>query len=44
MKITEAVRKHAAEQAISEEKAHPSWMEEQSKEFVEAHAEIHAKP
>lgn len=44
MKITKDVRKHTAEQAISEEKALPSWMEEQSKEFVEAHAEVHAKP
>jgi phosphomethylpyrimidine synthase len=36
MKITEDVRKYAAEQAISEEKALQRGMEERSKEFVES--------
>ena len=35
MKITEDVRKYAAEQAISEEEALAKGMEEKSKEFVE---------
>jgi phosphomethylpyrimidine synthase len=41
MKITEDVRKYAAEQAISEEEALQRGMEEKSKEFVEAGAEIY---
>jgi len=43
MKITEDVRKYAAEQAISEEEALAKGMEEKSKEFVEAGAEVYAK-
>ena len=41
MKITEDVRKYAAEQAISEEEALQRGMEEKSKEFVEAGAEVY---
>ncbi len=41
--ITEDVRKYAAEQAISEEEAPQRGMEEKSKEFVEAGAEVYAK-
>ncbi len=36
MKITEDVRKYAAEQGIAEEEALKIGMEEKSKEFVEA--------
>jgi phosphomethylpyrimidine synthase len=43
MKITEDVRKYAAEQAISEEEALAKGMEEKSKEFVKARAEVYAK-
>jgi thiamine biosynthesis protein ThiC len=43
MKITEDVRKYAAEQAISEEEALQRGMAEKSKEFVEAGAEVYAK-
>ena len=43
MKITEDVRKYAAEQAISEEEALKKGMEEKSKEFVENGAEVYAK-
>ncbi len=41
MKITEDVRKYAAEQAISEEEALRVGMEEKSKEFVKAGAEVY---
>jgi phosphomethylpyrimidine synthase len=41
--ITEDVRKYASEQAISEEEALQRGMEEKSKEFVEAGAEVYAK-
>ncbi|CAN5914638.1 phosphomethylpyrimidine synthase ThiC [soil metagenome] len=41
MKITEDVRKYAAEQAISEEEALKRGMEEKSKEFVEKGAEVY---
>ncbi|TLD68857.1 phosphomethylpyrimidine synthase ThiC [Phragmitibacter flavus] len=41
MKITEDVRKYAAEQAISEEEALARGMEEKSKEFVEGGAEVY---
>ena len=41
MKITEDVRKYAAEQAISEEEALAKGMAEKSKEFVEAGAEVY---
>ena len=43
MKITEDVRKYAAEQAISEEDALKKGMEEKSREFVEKGAEVYAK-
>ncbi len=39
--ITEDIRKYAAEQAISEEEALQRGMEEKSKEFVEAGAEVY---
>ena len=44
MKITEDVRKYAAEQAISEEEALARGMAEKSKEFVDKGAELYAKP
>ena len=43
MKITEDVRKYAAEQAISEEETLQKGMEEKSKEIVEKGAEVYAK-
>src|SRR5258706_1536141 len=43
MKITEDVRKYAAEQGLSEEEALKKGMEEKSKEFVEQGAEVYAK-
>jgi phosphomethylpyrimidine synthase len=43
MKITEDVRKYAAEQGMSEEEALKKGMEEKSKEFVENGAEVYAK-
>jgi len=43
MKITEDVRKYAAEQNISEEEAVKKGMEEKSKEFVGKGAEVYAK-
>ena len=43
MKITEDVRKYAAEQAISEEEALKKGMEEKSKEFTEKGSELYAK-
>jgi len=43
MKITEDVRKYAAEQALSEEEALQRGLEEKSKEFVEAGAEVYTK-
>jgi phosphomethylpyrimidine synthase len=43
MKITEDVRKYAAEQGIVEEEALKKGMEEKSKEFVEKGAEVYAK-
>ena len=43
MKITEDVRRYAAEQGVSEEKAVTAGLEEKSKEFVEKGAEIYAK-
>ena len=43
MKITEDVRKYAAEQAIPEDEAFKKGMEEKSKEFVENGAEVYAK-
>jgi phosphomethylpyrimidine synthase len=43
MKITEDVRKYAAEQGIAEEEALKKGMEEKSKEFVAKGAEVYAK-
>ncbi|HEY3897741.1 MAG TPA: phosphomethylpyrimidine synthase ThiC [Chthoniobacter sp.] len=43
MKITEDVRKYAAEQGIAEEAALAKGMDEKSKEFVEQGAEVYAK-
>jgi phosphomethylpyrimidine synthase len=43
MKITEDVRKYAAEQGIAEEAALKQGMEAKSKEFVEKGAEVYAK-
>ncbi len=43
MKITEDVRKYAAEQAISEEEALQKGLEEKAAEFVEKGAEVYAK-
>jgi phosphomethylpyrimidine synthase len=43
MKITEDVRKFAAEQGLAEEQALKKGMEEKSKEFVEKGAEVYAK-
>ncbi len=43
MKITEDVRKYAAEQGIADEAALAKGMEEKSKEFVEAGSEVYAK-
>ncbi len=43
MKITEDVRKYAAEQGIAEEAALESGMQEKRKEFVEQGAELYAK-
>ena len=41
--ITEDVRKYAAEQGVSEDEALSRGMEEKSKEFVDAGAEVYAK-
>ena len=43
MRITQVVRKYAAEQGIAEEEALKKGMEAQSKEFVEKGAEVYAK-
>src|SRR5258708_1797896 len=43
MKITEDVRKYAAEQGVAEEEAVKKGMEEKSREFVEKGAEVYAK-
>ena len=43
MKITEDVRRYAAEQGIAEEEALKQGMEAKSKEFVEKGAEVYAK-
>jgi phosphomethylpyrimidine synthase len=43
MKITEDVRKYAAEQGITEDEALKKGMEEKSKEFVEKGAEVYGK-
>jgi phosphomethylpyrimidine synthase len=41
MKITEDVRKYAAEQGLAEEEALKAGMEQKSKEFVESGAEVY---
>ena len=41
MKISEDVRKYAADQALSEEEALKKGMEEKSKEFKERGAEVY---
>jgi phosphomethylpyrimidine synthase len=43
MKITEDVRKYAAEQGVGEEEALKKGMEEKSREFVKKGAEVYAK-
>ncbi|PWU15138.1 MAG: phosphomethylpyrimidine synthase [Verrucomicrobia bacterium] len=43
MKITEDVRKYAAEQGLKEEEALEKGMEEKAREFVEKGAEVYAK-
>jgi phosphomethylpyrimidine synthase len=43
MKITEDVRKYAAEQNISEQDALKRGMEEKAKEFVDKGAEVYTK-
>ena len=43
MKITEDVRKFAAEQKLSEDEALRAGMEQKAKEFVEKGAEVYAK-
>jgi phosphomethylpyrimidine synthase len=43
MKITEDVRKFAAEQKISEEQALQVGLKEKAKEFTEQGAEVYAK-
>ncbi|PYJ97177.1 MAG: phosphomethylpyrimidine synthase [Verrucomicrobia bacterium] len=43
MKITEDVRKYAAEQGVAEEKAIQAGMEQKAREFVEKGAEIYTK-
>ncbi len=43
MKITEDVRKYAAEQGIADEEALRAGMEEKAREFSDSGAEIYAK-
>jgi phosphomethylpyrimidine synthase len=43
MKITEDVRKYAAEQGVSEQEALQKGMEEKSKEFVEKGGEVYSR-
>jgi hypothetical protein len=43
MKITEDVRKYAAQQGLSEEEALKAGMEQKSREFVNAGAEVYGK-
>jgi phosphomethylpyrimidine synthase len=43
MRITEDVRKYAAEQGMNEEEALKRGMEAKSKEFVEQRSELYAK-
>ncbi len=43
MKITEDIRKFAAQQGLSDEEALKAGMEQKSREFVSAGAEVYAK-
>jgi phosphomethylpyrimidine synthase len=43
MKITEDVRKFAAEQGVNEERAIETGMEQKAREFVESGGELYAK-
>jgi phosphomethylpyrimidine synthase len=43
MKITEDVRKYAAEMGLSEEAAVESGLQEKAREFVEKGADVYAK-
>ena len=43
MKITEDVRKYAAEQGIAEDRAIESGMKEKSKEFAKKGSEVYSK-
>jgi hypothetical protein len=43
MKITEDVRKYAAEQELAEDQALESGLQEKAKEFLEKGAEVYAK-
>ena len=43
MKITEDVRKYAAENSLTHEEALQKGMQEKSREFVEAGSEVYAK-
>ena len=43
MRITEDVRKYAAEQGIKESEALESGLKEKAKEFVESGSEVYAK-
>jgi phosphomethylpyrimidine synthase len=43
MRITEDVRKYAAEQKLSEDEALRAGMEQKAREFTEAGAEIYSK-
>jgi len=43
MRITEDVRKYAAERKLSEEQALQAGMEQKAKEFVETGAELYSK-
>jgi phosphomethylpyrimidine synthase len=43
MKITEDVRKYAAEQGLADEAALKAGMDQKAKEFVEKGAEVYAK-
>ena len=44
MKISDDVRRFAAEQGIAEEEALAKGLEEKSREFVESGAEVYSKP
>jgi phosphomethylpyrimidine synthase len=43
MKITEDVRKYAAEQGVAEEQAIQAGMEQKAREFVQKGGELYAK-